>query len=118
MSRALFALMFAACLALWFALPAGWLWVAGHVQGATHSLGAAVGVALLGLIVSVVLALPALHWLARRHAAAREARGLDDLGAAPLEGAMVTSAVLAIAGFAVWFLFLSGAEPIPLGLPK
>ena len=118
MSRGLFALMFAAALALWFAVPVGWLWVGGRIQGATHSLGAAVGVALLGLVVTVVLAMPALHWLARKHAAAREARGLDDLGFAPLEGVMVVSAVIALVGFGVWFLFLAGAEPLPLGLPK
>jgi len=117
-SRALFLVMFAACLALWFGVPVGWLWVAGRVQGATHSLGAAVGVALLGMVVSVVLAVPALHWLASKHAAAREARGLDDLGFAPLEGAMVVSAVIAIVGFGAWFLLFAGAEPLPLGLPK
>lgn len=118
MSRALFALMFAACLGLWFALPIAWLWVAGRVQGATHSLGAAVAVALAGMILTAVVALRVLHRIARMHADAREARGLDDLGFAPLEGAMVVSCVVAVAGFAVWFLFLAGAEPIPLGLPK
>ena len=118
MSRALFLLMFAACLALWFGVPVGWLWVGGRVQGATHSLGAAVGAALLGMIASVVLAIRALHWLARKHAAARARRGLDDLGFAPLEGAMVVSAAIAVIGFGAWFLLFSGAEPLPLGLPK
>jgi hypothetical protein len=117
-SRGLFALMFASSLALWFAVPVGWLWVAGRVQGLTHSLGAAVAVALAGMIVSVIAAVPALHWLARKHQAARAARGLDDLGAAPLEGVMVVSAVIALVGFGVWFLFFAGAEPVPLGLPK
>ena len=118
MSRGLFGLMFAACLGLWFGVPVGWLWVAGRVQGATHSLGAAVGVALVGMVVTAVVAMPGLHWLARKHAEAREARGLDDLGFAPLEGAMVVSAVIAIVGFGAWFLLFSGAEPLPLGLPK
>jgi hypothetical protein len=117
-SRALFALMFAACLALWFAVPVAWLWVGGRVQGATQSLGAALAVALLGMVVSVLLAMRALSWLAHRHAAARAARGLDDLGVAPLEGAMVVSCVLAVVGFGVWFFFLAGPEPLPLGLPK
>lgn len=118
MSRALFALMLAASLALWFGAPAGWLWVGGRIDGLTHSLGAAVLLALLGMIVTVLVALRVLHWIARMHAAAREARGLDDLGFAPLEGVMVLSAVVAIVAFAVWFLGFSGSEPVPLGLPK
>jgi Na+/glutamate symporter len=109
----LLALMFVGGLGLWIGVPLLWLFVAGRVHGATDSLGAAVGVALLGLVVSVVLAMPVLHWLARKHNAAREARGLQDLGWAPLEGVMVVSAMLAVAAFAVWFFFLSGAEPLP-----
>jgi bacteriorhodopsin len=117
-STLLFALMFAGCLGMWFGLPVAWLFAAGRLKGLTGSLGAAVVVGLLGMVVSVVVATWALRWLAEKHAHAREARGLQDLGLVPLEGAMVVSAVLAVGGFAVWFLFLAGAEPIPLGLPK
>jgi hypothetical protein len=88
------------------------------VQGLTGSLGAAVGVALVGLLLSVVASVPALHWIARKHQAARAARGLDDLGWAPLEGVIVVSAVVALVAFGVWFFVLSGAEPLPLGLPR
>jgi hypothetical protein len=116
-SAALFmALMVMGGVGLWIGVPVGWLFVAGRVQGATHSLGAALGVALLGLVVSVGVAMRALHWLARKHNAAREARGLEDLGWAPLEGVMVLSAFLALIAFGVWFFFLAGAEPLPLNL--
>jgi hypothetical protein len=114
----LLALMFAGSLALWFAVPLLWLFVAGQVQGATGSLGAAVVVALVGILVSVVLAVRLLSWLAHKHAAAREARGLEDYGWAPLEGVIVVTTVIALAGFGVWFFVFSGAEPLPLGLPK
>jgi hypothetical protein len=114
----LLALMFAGSLALWFAVPLLWLFVAGQVQGATGSLGAAVAVALVGILVSVVLAVRLLSWLAHKHAAAREARGLEDYGWAPLEGVIVVTTVIALAGFGVWFFVFSGAEPLPLGLPK
>jgi hypothetical protein len=110
-------LMFAGGLGLWIGVPLLWLFVAGRIQGATQSLGAAVGVALLGLVLSVALAMRPLHWLARKHADAREARGLQDLGWVPLEGVMVVSAVLALVAFVVWFLFFAGAEPLPLNLP-
>jgi hypothetical protein len=114
----LLAMMFAGSIGLWIGVPLLWLFLAGRVQGVTGSLGAAVGVALIGLVVTVVLAVRPLHWLARRHNAAREARGLEDLGWAPLEGVLVVSAVLALVAFGVWFLFLAGAEPLPLNLPR
>jgi hypothetical protein len=114
----LFALMLAGSLGLWIGVPLAWLVIAGQVQYATGSLGAAIGVALLGVIVSIVLAVRVLHWLARMHNAARTARGLEDLGWAPLEGVMAISAVLAVVAFLAWFLLFAGAEPLPLGLPK
>ena len=112
------ALMFAGSLGLWVAVPVAWFWIGGRVQGATGSLGAAVGVVLLGIVVSVVLFMPLLSWLAHKHAAAREARGLEDFGWAPLEGVLVVSAVIALTVFCVWFFGFAGAEPLPMGEPK
>ena len=114
----LLALMFAASLALWFGVPLLWLFVAGQVQGATGSLGLAVLAALVGLLVTVFAAVRGLSWLAHRHNAARAARGLEDYGWAPLEGVLVVTTVIAIAGFTLWFFVFSGAEPFPSGLPK
>ena len=112
------ALMFAGGLGLWVGMPLLWLWIGGRVQGATHSVGAAIAVILVGFVGSVIAFVPLLGWLAGRHAEARAARGLDDLGRVPLEGVMVVSATLAVVLFAVWFFFLSGTEPIPLNLPS
>jgi hypothetical protein len=110
-------LMFAGSLGLWVGAPVLWLWIGGRVQGATGSVGAAIVVILAGFVATVMLAVPVLGWLSRRHAEARAARGLEDLGRVVLEGVMVVSAVIAAVVFAIWFFFLSGAEPIPLGLP-
>jgi hypothetical protein len=114
----LFVLMLLGSLGLWIGVPLLWLVVAGQVQGATGSLGAAVGVALLGVVLSIVLAVRLLHWLARMHNAARVERGLEDLGWAPLEGVMAVSAVVALVAFVAWFLLFAGTEPLPLGLPR
>jgi hypothetical protein len=111
-------LMFLGSLGLWVGTPLLWLWIGGRVQGATHSVGAAIVVVLVGFVLTVVLFVPLLGWLAGRHAEARVARGLEDLGRAPLEGVMVVSAAIAVLLFAIWFFFLSGAEPVPLGLPR
>jgi uncharacterized membrane protein len=112
----LLAMMFAGSLGLWVGLPVGWLWIGGRVQAATGSLGAAIGVILAGFVTSVVLVVPLLSWLSHRYDAARTARGLDAFGPAALEGVLVVSATVAVVLFAAWFLFLSGAEPIPLKL--
>ena len=111
-------LMFVGSLGLWVGAPVLWLWIGGRVQGGTGSVGAAIAVILVGFVATVFLAVPVLGWLSRRHAEARAARGLDDLGRAVLEGVMVVSATIAAVVFAIWFLFFAGAEPVPLGLPK
>jgi hypothetical protein len=110
-------LMFVGSLGLWVGAPLLWLWIGGLVQGATGSVGAAIAVVLAGFVATVVLVVPVLSWLSGHYADARAARGLDDLGRAPLEGVLVVSAAIAVVAFAIWFFFLSGAEPIPLGLP-
>jgi uncharacterized membrane protein len=109
--------MFAGSLGLWVGAPVLWLWIGGRVQGATGSVGAAIAVILVGFVVTVLLFVPLLSWLSRRHAEARAARGLEDLGRAALEGVLVVSAAIAALVFAIWFFFFAGAEPIPLGLP-
>ena len=114
----LFLLMCVGSLGLWVGAPVLWLWIGGRVQGATGSVGAAIGAVLVGFVATVLLAVPVLLWLSRRHAEARAARGLDDLGRAALDGVMVVSATVAAVLFAIWFFFFAGAEPIPLGLPK
>jgi hypothetical protein len=110
-------MMFAGSLGLWVGAPVLWLWIGGRVQGATGSLGGAIAVILVGFVATVLLSVPVLGWLSARHAEARAARGLDDLGRAALEGVLVVSAAIAVLVFAIWFLFFAGAEPVPLGLP-
>lgn len=112
------AMMFAGGLVLWIGIPLAWLWIASQIQSATDSLGAAVGAALVGVVVSIVLMMPVLGWLNNKHRHLQIARGHDDTGHLVLEIVMVTSAGLAIVLFGAWFFLLSGSSPIPLGLPS
>jgi hypothetical protein len=57
-----------------------------------------------------------LVWLSNRYRENRRARGLDDPGHLVLEGVLVVSAAVAIAGFVVWFFFFAGTSPYPLGI--
>ena len=103
-------------LVLWVGVPLGWLYVGSQVQGETDSLGAALAVMMVGVVVSIGVLVPILGWLNHKHSALREARGLDDHGQTALEGVMTVSACLALVGFGVWFFLFSGSSPLPTGL--
>jgi hypothetical protein len=109
-------IMFLGSFGLWLGTPLLWLWVGSQVQGATQSLGTAFAVALVGAVLSVVVLASVLAKLSDVYRSNRATRGLDDTGHVVLEGVLVVSAGITVAGFMVWFLLLSGANPVPLGL--
>lgn len=109
-------MMFAACIALWIGLPLGWLWIGSMIQGATQSLGAAVGAMLVGVVATILLAIPGLGWLSDRYRAIRVARGEEDTGHFALEVVLVLSSGTAIVAFALWFFVFAGSAPVPVGI--
>jgi heme/copper-type cytochrome/quinol oxidase subunit 2 len=98
-------------LGLWVGVPVGWLYVGGQVQSKTNSVGAAMGVMLLGAVASVVAIVPGLVWLNRKHGELREARGLESHGTAVLEAVVTVSAAIAIVAFGIWFFIIEGPGP-------
>ena len=84
--------------------------------GSTASLGAAVGATFLGAVLTIVLVAGLLAKLSNFYRANCVARGLGDPGHVVLEMVLVISAGLALVGFLVWFFFLAGAEPLPVGI--
>lgn len=111
---ALLAMMVLGSAGLWIGVPLAWLWIASQVQDATGSLGAAVAVALLGVVVSIVGLVAVLSWLSGRHRELRVAHGHLDPGTFALEVVMVCSALVALAVFVVWFFGFSGSAPLPV----
>jgi hypothetical protein len=107
------AIMFVGSLVLWVGVPLGALYVGSLVQAATDSIGMALLAMAAMVIGSLVMLVPFLGWLNRKHMEVRVARGRQDLGPAALEGVMVVSAGVAIFAFGIWFFFLSGASPLP-----
>ena len=65
----------------------------------------------LGVLIAGVLSK-----LSNFYRANRVARGLDDPGHVVLEMVLVVSAGLALVAFLIWFFFLAGAEPLPVGI--
>jgi hypothetical protein len=110
------AIMFLGSLGLWVGTPLLWLWVGSQIQGATQSLGTALAAAFFGVIVTVTAVASLLSRLSDVYRANCLARGLNDPGHVMLEGVLVVSAGLTIAAFVIWFFFLAGTSPVPIGI--
>ena len=103
-------------LVLWIGTPLLWLWLGSQIEGATASVGAAIGSAFLGAVLTIVLVAAILAKLSNFYRANCVARGLDDPGHFVLEVVLVVSASVALFAFVIWFFFLAGAEPLPVGI--
>jgi hypothetical protein len=109
-------IMIIGSLVLWIGTPLLWLWVGSQVQGATASLGTALGVSFIGVVATIMLLAGVLAKLSNVYQANRRARGLDDTGHYVLETVLVVSAGITLAAFVVWFFFFAGASPVPVGI--
>jgi hypothetical protein len=112
----LIAIMVIGSIVLWVGTPLMWLWVGGQVQGDTQSLGTALAVAFVGLVITVMLLASLLSRLSDGYRFNRVARGRGDPGHVVLEGVLVVSAGISLAVFAVWFFLFAGAAPAPIGI--
>jgi uncharacterized membrane protein YbhN (UPF0104 family) len=109
----LLAIMFLGSLALWVGVPVGWLWIGSQIQAQTDSVGLALLSMMVGITLNVAILLASLTWLNRKHVELDELRGRRRDGPTPLERVLVSSAVVALLAFTVWFFGLSGAAPLP-----
>jgi hypothetical protein len=101
---------------LWIGAPLLWLWLGSQIEASTSSVGTAIGAAFLGAVLTIVLVAAILAKLSNSYRANRVARGLDDPGHFVLEVVLVVSAAVALFAFLIWFFFLAGAEPLPVGI--
>jgi hypothetical protein len=106
-------IMFIGSLVLWIGTPLLWLWVGSQIQ-ASASLGAALGVMAIGVMVTIVVISSVLVRLSNTYRAICRARGHDDPGHFVLEGVLVVSAGVALTGFVIWFFFFAGTSPVPV----
>ena len=109
-------IMLIGSLVMWIGAPLLWLWLGSQIQGATSSLGTSIGAAFIGAVLTIVLVAAILSKLSNVYRANQRARGLDDPGHFVLEVVLVGSAAIALAAFVIWFFFLAGAEPLPIGI--
>src|SRR5437763_13617522 len=109
-------IMFIGSLVLWIGTPLLWLWIGSQVQGATASLGAAIGTSFVGVVLTITLLASVLGKLSNVYRANCRSRGLADPGHVVLEGVLVVSAGFTLAAFVVWFFFFAGTSPVPIGI--
>lgn len=109
-------IMFIGSLGLWIATPLGMLWIGSKIQGATSSLGAAIGGMSVGVVFTILLLAYVLARLSNAYRTICLARGRRDPGHVVLEGVLVVSAGVAGIAFVIWFLLFAGATPVPLGI--
>jgi hypothetical protein len=99
-----------ACLTLWGPQPLAWLWVGSQVNYQTGSVTFGIAVAFAGMIGTLMLTLAALARLDRLWRILRRAAGYEQQ-----QGVLVrifaSTAVVAGAAFAVWFLIIQGPAP-------
>lgn len=104
-------MMLGAGLVLWIGVPVAWLYIGSRVQGSTGSIGTALAVMMVGVVISILLIVPVLGWLNRKHLELREARGLESHGATALEAVMTVSVAIAVIAFSIWFFVIAGPGP-------
>jgi hypothetical protein len=109
---ALLALEAVGSLAMWAGIPLAWLWIGGRVYSVTTSLGADLGVAFLGFVLTLFAALWGLRRIDRGWIALRRRAGYEqEEGALPQ--VVTFSATLALLIFIAWYYLFSHAYVIP-----
>ena len=110
-SVAVLALETLGSLAMWAPLPLGWLWVGARVYDGTGSVASAGFVALIGLLLTALVAMALLSRVDRAWVALRRRAGHDQAQGV-LGRVVVVSAALALAGFVAWYV-ISQAYVMP-----
>jgi uncharacterized membrane protein YbhN (UPF0104 family) len=114
-STLLVLLMLLGCLFLWIAVPVLWLWVGSQIQESA-SLGTALMVTMVGVVVSILVGVSLLSRVNRYHLRLQEERQRPLGQASALELIMVASVGIAVLVFGVWFLGFAGSSPLPLNI--
>src|SRR5436190_5674319 len=89
-------------LLMWAGIPLAWLWIGGRVYALTGSLGADLGVAFLGFVLTLFLALSGLRRVDQGWIMLRRRAGVDQEEGA-LSQIVVVSATLALVIFIGWY---------------
>jgi hypothetical protein len=111
-SAAVLAVEVIGSLSMWAPIPLAWTWIAARAFELTGSLAAAGGLALLGFLATVTLAMKALNRLDGVWIELRRRAGHDQREGA-LTQVVVVSATLGLLLFLLWFYVIGKAFILP-----
>ena len=97
---------------MWAGIPLLWLWIGGRVYSATGSLGLDLGIAFLGFVLALFLALAGLRRVDRTWIELRSRAGYEQKEGA-LPQVITVSATVALVMFVAWYYLFSHAYVIP-----
>jgi hypothetical protein len=106
-SLAIAGLMVLINLLFWGPLPAGWLWIGAQVDYHTDSVSAGIGVAFVGMLLTLVAALALLKRLDHVWILVRRAAGYDQRKGI-LVPIFATTAAIGAVLFTFWLVFIGG----------
>jgi hypothetical protein len=114
LATAILALMMLVSIAFWGPIPAAWLWIGAQVKHQTDAGGLAIVVSSLGMLLTLLAGLVLLKRLDAFWMLVRRAAGYDQRTGA-IGPVFAIAAIVGVALFTLWFLFLAGPGPEVVG---
>lgn len=110
LGASLLAFMTLVALAFWGPIPMAWLWIGGQIKYRTDSVGLAIGVAFLGMILTLLAGLALMKRLDGFWILVRRAAGYDQRKGM-IGTVFAVASALGVTLFSIWFLFIAGPGP-------
>ena len=104
------AVMIAVAGSFWGPIPMAWLWIGAQIKYHTESVTLAIGVAFLGMLLTLLAGLSLLKRLDNFWILVRRAAGYDQRKGiiAPV---FAVAAIIGVTLFTIWLLFIAGLGP-------
>jgi hypothetical protein len=97
-------------ISFWGPIPTAWLWIGGQIKYHTDSITLSIGVAFLGMLLTLLAGLALLKRLDGFWILVRRAAGYDQRKGI-IGPVFAAAAVVGVTIFTIWFLFIAGPGP-------
>ena len=94
----------------WGPIPMAWLWIGGQLKYHTDSISLAIGVAFIGMLLTLLAGLALLKRLDQFWILVRRAAGYDQRKGM-IGPVFAVAAVIGVTAFTIWFLVIVGPGP-------
>lgn len=107
---AIVAVMIAVAASFWGPIPMAWLWIGAQVKYHVDSVSLAIGVAFLGMLLTLLAGLSLLKRLDNFWILVRRAAGYDQRKGI-IGPVFATASIIGVTLFTIWLLFIAGLGP-------